>query len=310
MIRLTLALGLILCLPPNLTPSLSASPAASLLKQLSKFAASQSAETTTKALSKEAGEALAKRVGNKLIQTGGEEAIQAAGKLVARGGANVLRALDNVADPTAMIKVLGELPSADVAAAAARLAAGQTGQQLAELSAKHGVKTLAAEVAHPGLAVKYVGQLGDEGATLATRLTTDQATAVAKHVDDIAELPPKLRSDLIEKIAAQPERFAAAMGRFVADNPGKILFTAASTAVILQTPETFLDGMMGTTLPDGTVVPGLLERSAAGIVDRTVTPVIKGLTAIFLVAVALLTAIGIYILLRRIRQPSGPDQNL
>ena len=248
----------------------SASPTSILIKQLGRFTSRQSAGTAADVAARESAEAIAKRVGGKLAARGGDDIAEIAGRLVARDGPDVLRALDNAADPAVIIRALDDLPADQVAAASARLAAGATGHELAELTSKHGVKTLAAEVAHPGLAVKFVGKLGDDGAKLATRLSGDQAVQLAKHVDDIAVLPASTRTRLLEKIGQQPAQFAKWMGRFVRDNPGKVLFTAAATTAILNSPDAFfgsIDGGVGT--------PGMVERVVLGGVDRVVTPALK-----------------------------------
>ena len=195
----------------------------------------------------------------------------------------MLRTIDSVADPMPLVRALDELPAEQVAIAAGRLTAGSTGRELAELTAKHGSQVLRAEIKHPGLAGKFVRHLGDDGAELATKLSSGEASAVAKHVDDIGRLDPPLRNRLLVAIGQQPKRFAEAMGRFVKDNPGKVLFTAAATTAILANPDPFL----GTVLPDGSIAPGLIDRT----IDKTVTPVIRTLMWIVIPTLAIGAAI-------------------
>lgn len=280
----SLALG---CIVLFLSPTVaSASGASMLLKQLGKYAGKQSVKEGGEALSKEAGEALAQRVAQKLTRTGGEASIETAGRLVARGGPDVLRTVDSLADPMPVLRALDELAEDQVATAASRLASGSAGKELAQWTTKHGASVLRAEVRHPGLASKFVRNLGDEGAELASKLGTDQAVAVAKHADDMAKLPQPMRSKLVAAIGRQPERYTAAMGRFVRDNPGKVLFTVATTGVILSNPDAFL----GTLGADGTVAPGLIDRT----LDKTVTPVINRVMWVLLPALAIAALILLF----------------
>lgn len=276
----------------------SASPGSILLKQLAKYSARESGEQSAEVLTREAGEQLAKRVGGRLADEGGEAAVEGAGRLVARGGGDVLRALDSAADPMPIIRALDDLPTEDVARAAGRLAAGASGRELSELTTRHGAKVLRAELAHPGLAAKFAKNFGDDGLELATRLNRTQATELARHADDIGQLAPATRTRLMDRIAEKPAQYAAAMGRFVRDNPGKTLFTAATASIILSNPDAFLGGFDA----DGNPFPGLLEKGISGAVDRTVMPIFNGLKWIFFAATSLLAAI----LLLRFWQRSRP----
>lgn len=271
----------------------TAGPGSLLVKQLGKSLSKEAAETGGQRLSKEASEALADRVAVRLTREAGEESIEQAAPLVARGGIDVLKALDSAADPGAVLKILKTLPDAQMVQAASRLAAGPAGKELAMWTTRLGAGVLRAEMKHPGLAVKYASSLGDDGVELAAKLNRDQAIEVARHVDDIARLPTEQRRQLVTAIASEPQKFSGAMGRFVRDNPGKVLFTTATTAVILGNREAFFGGVDA----DGNPIPGLFERAASGATDKIVTPVLRtalGLVTFVVVATVALAALWLW----------------
>lgn len=73
-------------------------------------------------------------------------------------------------------------------------------------------------------------------------MTSEQAIAVARHADDLAKLPPSQRAGLLALLRSDTESVVKFVGRFVEANPGKTLFTVATTTVILAEPERILGG--------------------------------------------------------------------
>ena len=64
----------------------------------------------------------------------------------------------------------------------------------------------------------------------------------AQHADDLAKLPASQRQSVLAILRSDTERMVGFMGRFAADNPGKVLFTAATTTVILAESDRILGG--------------------------------------------------------------------
>ena len=246
---------------------------ASLLKAAGKFMSKEGSETASRQLAKGISDEVADRVATKLLKEGGEEVVERAAKLTAEHGPDVVRALGNVADPIVVLKALDDLPiKANVPAAAARLAAGEGGKQLGELTTKYGSKMLAAEVKHPGIATAYAKSLGDEGIDLCSKLNKDQALDIGRHLDDITELPPELRRKLLSLADENPSGLAKYVREFTANNPKSVLFTVAATTLLLSQPETMLGGP---DKPDGTPDPGFVQRFSDWLFDRTFRPILK-----------------------------------
>ena len=141
-----------------------------------------------------------------------------------------------------VLSALNEIPEAQAKAALARLAAGSAGRELAESVTKYGAAALRSELKHPGVGVALVRSLGDEGADLASKLSSEQAIAIARHADDIAKLPQAQRTGVMAMLRGNTEKMVGFVGRFVENNPGKTLFTVATTTVILAEPDRILGG--------------------------------------------------------------------
>jgi hypothetical protein len=141
-----------------------------------------------------------------------------------------------------IISALDEIPESQVKSALARLAAGSSGRELAELVSRYGGTALRSELAHPGVGMTLLRSLGDEGADLAGKLSSDQAIAIARHADDIAKLPGAQRRSVMSLLRSDTEKMVGFVGRFAENNPGKTLFTVATTTVILAEPDRILGG--------------------------------------------------------------------
>lgn len=111
---------------------LLASHTSSLSKTLMRFFSKEPVEEGSEKLAKEVAPELLQRVSARLIRDGGESAVTEASELAAKYGPDVVRALDNAPVPAKIVQALGELPAEEVSAAAARLASGRRGQQLAK----------------------------------------------------------------------------------------------------------------------------------------------------------------------------------
>lgn len=216
--------------------------ASSIGRAVLKFFGKEGSEEATEYLAKKGGLEVVERVTKVAGKEGGEEAVEQVARLTAKHGPEALAALDNVPSIAPILKSLDELPESQVSAALARLSAGTPGRELAETVGKYGTAALRSELKHPGVGVVLVRSLGDEGAELASKLSGDQAIAIARYADDIAKLPQSQRQGVLALIKNDTDRMVAFVGRFVEDNPGKILFSAATTTVILAQPDRILGG--------------------------------------------------------------------
>jgi hypothetical protein len=255
------------------TPLLHAGLGSSIMKGLSKFVGKEGVETSVEKLAKGVTDEVSDRIATRLLKEGGQQAVDKAAEMTAKHGPDVIRALDNTTQPSVILKALDDLPiQSDVGLAASKLAAGETGQELAELTAKFGSRMLSAEIKHPGLAKGYASSLGDDGIDLCLKLNQKQAIDIGRHLDDIANLPPDMRAKLLALADKNPEGFAKYAREFVEKNPGKVLFTAAATTLFVSRPETLLGGPDNA---DGTSNPGFIQRVFSWIFDRTLRPILK-----------------------------------
>jgi hypothetical protein len=199
-------------------------------------------------------------------------------------GPDAIRAANNAVDIPRLLRSLDELPEEAATRAVRRLAAGSDGRALAKTVDQFGASALRAEVRHPGIGGRLVGHLGDDGAELASKMSHEQAITFARHADDIASLPKAQRSQVLSLLQNQTDRAVSFMSRFVENNPGKVLFTAAATPVILANSDSlFGGGGMVRTGPDGE--PMFVAQT--GLLERLIMPVIRKPLSAILPVVAL-----------------------
>lgn len=211
-------------------------------KAILKYFGKEGSEQATEYLSRRGGQEVLDRVTSTALRQGGDDAVEKIAQLAAKHGPDALAALDNTPDLVPILRALDEIPEAQVKAAIVKLAAGAPGRELAEGVGKFGSAALRSELAHPGVGLALVRNLGDDGAELAARLTSDQALALAKHAEEIARLPTAQRTGLLSVFRNDTERMVKFMGRFLEANPGKTLFTVATTTIVLAEPDRILGG--------------------------------------------------------------------
>jgi hypothetical protein len=211
-------------------------------RAITKYFAKQGSEEGIEYMAKKGSQELVSRVTRAAAKQGGDEAVEQVAKITGKYGPEALSALDNAPSIMPVLSALDEIPEAQAKAALARLAAGATGRELAESVTKYGATALRSELAHPGVGMALVRSLGDEGADLAAKLSSDQAIAIARHADDIAKLPQPQRTGVLAMLRSDTEQMVGFLGRFVENNPGKTLFTVATTTVILSEPDRILGG--------------------------------------------------------------------
>ncbi|MCC9607700.1 hypothetical protein LOC68_03795, partial [Blastopirellula sp. JC732] len=180
-------------------------------------------------------------------------------ELTVRYGPEVLRALDNVPSPNKIVQALNQLPDADVQLAASRLAAGARGRELAAATEELGVEVLKSEIKHPGVGLEILRTWPGQGAALCRGLQQEEAIALGKYLDDLAEIPLAQRNELQQVVAADPRRFFAWLGNFIEKNPGKTIGSATFLALFLPNSDRILGG--DEIAFDEAGVPTLMSKS-------------------------------------------------
>lgn len=289
--------------------------ATSVGKAIAKYFGKDGAEQATEYLTSASGKQVLARVSASAAKQGGDEAVEQVARLAGKYGPDALAALDNSGAILPVVRALDELPADQVTAALTRLAAGAPGRELAEATGRFGVAALRTELQHPGVGLVIVRSLGEEGAQLASKLSTEQAIAIGRHADAIAKLPAGQKSGVLAMIRNDTERMVTFVGRFVEANPGKTLFTVATTTVILAEPERILGGDEIVFDADGNPIvvrkAGLAGRSidAAGeaaehVSERYIRPVYMAIMAFLGTFAALWASIKLWHAHRRERARS------
>jgi limonene-1,2-epoxide hydrolase len=266
-----------------------------VIEALGRYAGRHSGRDVGRELLELGGEAGVQRIAARIAREGGEEAVQRAIRLTEEFGPDALRALNHAPNTTTLLRAIDDLPAEGMEIAIRRLAAGAEGRVLAETVERAGVAALRAEVRHPGVGGAIVRHLGDDGAELASRFSTDRARQLAAHAPDIALLPPAERAGVIRLFREQPDGMFQWIGRFVRENPGKVLFTTGTAAVLIARPEYMLGDpdLVAVEGADGTVVYARRQ----GLPERIMMPVINRVLAAVLPVISLgaFAWVGIYL---------------
>ncbi|WDI41023.1 hypothetical protein [Bremerella sp. P1] len=269
--RPVLILGVVLLVLLLASSWLLASPASSLSKAVMRFFSKEAVEEGSEKLIKEVGPELLQRVSAKLVRSGGETAVTEASELAAKHGPEVLRALDNAPAPAKIVQVLRELPAEEVSTAAARLASGRRGQQLAEATETFGVQVLQAEIKHPGVGMELVRVWSDGGVALGRQLSREDALTLGKYLDDLQSVPLEQQVGLLQVIQSDKERFFSWLGRFIEEHPGKTIGSTTFLAAFLPNSERILGGAQINFDDSGRPIvvrrPGLIEAPLNKLAD-------------------------------------------
>lgn len=283
--------------------------AESLVKAATKYFTRKGISESSEQLVKYGGREFAERVARSLVKEGGEEAVEKAAQLTAQYGPDVLRVIDNAPSPAALLKALDDIPADTMGSALARLGADGAGAPLQSLVQQYGSRMLRAEVTNPGVSVRLVRGLGDDGLELASKLGRDDAIAIARHADDIGHLPPEQKEGVLTLLYGDTRRMVEFMGRFIEKNPGSTLFYGAATTMVLANSERLLGGDELIIDKDGNAVivskPGLVGRTVDSFLDKIVTPILYVLLPIVAIGSAAWIAIKVYYSYRRERHRAG-----
>lgn len=250
-----------------------------LLNAVVKFFGKTGSREIGEELAEHGGEAFVRDLAQGLVREGGQEALEKVAELTGKYGPDVLRAVDNAPSPTTILRALDELPAEQVGPAIKRLSAGPEGKVLAVLVERYGANALRTEIAHPGIGVRLVQNLGDDGIRLSLRLSREQAITVARHAEDIAKLPSEQKNKVLYLLYNDTKQMIDFMGRFIERNPGMTLFTVATTTIILANSERILGGDNIIYDKDGNPQlvskPGLLDRILEKTTSYLLRPVIN-----------------------------------
>lgn len=298
--RLLILAVAVSCGAPLLTAANSPRPAmiapasigTSLVKAIARYFGKEGSQEAGEYFAKEGSQQMLQRVAQSAARQGGDEAVEGVARLARLHGPDALKAFDQSPSIVPLLNALDELPPSQVGPALSRLAAGSQGRELAQAVTRHGAAALRSELKHPGVGVVLVRGLGDDGAELASRLGPDQAVAVARHADEIGNLPPQQRAGVLSLLHQDTERMVGFLGRFVEANPGKSLFTVATTTVLLAESERILGGDEVVFDAEGNPIvvrkDGVLGRSieaggsaAAHLSDRYLQPLFLALLVFF-----------------------------
>ncbi len=247
-----------------------------LLESLGKFWAKSAGRSATRELAEYGGEAAVRKLAQRALKEGGEESLERIARLAADHGPDALRALDNAPGLRQTLGALDDLPADDIGKALSRMAAGAEGRALAEAVQQVGAAALRAELRHPGLAAPIIRNLGEEGVELLGKVSSEQALQLARYAPDLGKLPPSTAGQVLDLMRRNTGEFFSFLGRFAEKNPGKILFTAATTGVILANADRILGGDEIVFDAQGNPVVvtenGLLGRAASQGVERLLRP--------------------------------------
>jgi len=300
------------------TPTQSlAAGGATIVRAVTNYFGKESASEATEWLTKMGGKEVAERLTTKATTEGGEATVEQIAGLAGKYGPDAVRGLDNVPALRPVLGAIDELPESQIGPALARLGAGRSGKELADTVTRYGAGAIRAELKHPGVGVRFASSLGDEGIAIAEKLTTAQAIAIGRHVDDIAKLPPTQRNALLLMISEQSDRFATFVGDFIKQNPGKTLFTVSGTTVVLANKDAILGGDEIVFDKDGNPVvmskQGLVERAASRatteVSNRVVSPLVNVFVPLGAIVVAGFSGIKLYGVWKRQQRAMAPDQD-
>lgn len=263
-------------------------PAQEVIEALGRYFSRTGGRELTKELAEFGGEAAVRRVAERAFREGGDDALSALVRTARSHGPDALRAADNAVNIPRLLRAVDDLPEEMASQAIRRLGAGAEGRLLAETVERFGAQALRAEVRHPGIGGNLVRHLGDDGAAFASQASRQQAITISRHADDIAKLPEAQRAGVLRILREDFDRGVAFMGRFIERNPGKVLFTAATTTVVLTHADKVLGGEGEIIIgPDGEPI----YVPKPGLVDRIVGSAVQQVLAIILPILALAGAI-------------------
>ncbi len=260
-----------------------------VLRSLSSYFGKASAKEVGEQLAEYGGEAAVRQLAQKAAAEGGQESVERIAALAGKHGPETIRGLGQADQVVPVLKSLGELPEESIDIAIRRLAADSAERQLSKNIAAFGTRALKTEIQHPGVGTALVRDLGDDGIRAAEKLTTNEAIQLARHSSDIAKLPADQKTGILNLIHQDAKSMVAFMGRFIENNPGKTLFAAGTTAVILAEPDRILGG--DEIIFDENGIPHLVSKP--GLAGRTIDAASRGIVMPLMKWIAPIVALAV-----------------
>jgi hypothetical protein len=227
----------------------------------------------------EAATELARLGGQKAVQEmleqamkeGGEVLMKQSAQLAEKHGMIAVKALHGA--PGTVVRALDGIPSEMAENGLRAIAREPVAMQ--SMVKEFGSTALETAAKHPGLAAP-VSRLGSEGFDIARQVTTQEATILARHADDIAKLPAAERTAVMDLIKKSPGKVLAWMEK----HPKLLVTGAVAGTVVLARKELFGEGD----------TPGFFERAGGALYETFKAPVniaVAGLCGIIVLWAAL-----------------------
>jgi len=201
------------------------------------------------------GQTAARELMEQAAKEGGEALMKQSAQLVEKHGILALNAMRGA--PGAVVRAVDGMP-AELAEQGLRAIVREP-VAMQGMVKEFGSAALETAAKHPGLAGKISGGMGKEGLDIARRVTTQEATILARHADDIAKLPAAERASVLGLIRQSPGKALAWIER----HPKLLIAGSATAAVVLARKEIFGEGD----------TPGFLERVAGSLYETFKAPV-------------------------------------
>lgn len=168
------------------------------------------------------------------MKEGGETLMKQTAALAEKHGVLALRALHGA--PGAVVKAVDGIP-AELAENGLRAIAREPAVMQGVVK-EFGSTALETAAKHPGIAPGIARSMGSEGLDIARRVTTEEATILARHADDIAKLPAAERSAVMDLIKRSPGRVLTWMEK----HPKLLIAGSVTAAVVVAKKELFGEG--------------------------------------------------------------------
>ena len=189
------------------------------------------------------------------LREGGETLMKQSAQLVEKHGVLALKAMQGA--PGVVVRAVDGMP-ADLAGQGLRAIVREPAV-MQGMVREFGGAALETAARHPGLAARISRGMGSEGLAIARRVSTPEATLLARYADDIAKLPAAERSGIMNLLSRSPGKVLAWIER----HPKILIAGTAGTAIVLARRELFGEGD----------TPGFFERIGGSLYETFRAPV-------------------------------------
>lgn len=271
--------------------SLIRKPFQEIYEATTKYIGKHSSLDVAKELNKLGGEEVIHEIAERTLKEGGEETLSSLVNLTGKYGPDLLISVKDAPNIPRLLKSLDGLPEDTIPQAIRRLSAGDEGIKLLKIVDNYGTPALSAELKHPGIGANLISSLGKDGIEITSRLNTNALIAIARQVDDINKLPSNQKEGLLKLLREYPEKTAAFIAQFIKDNPKSVLFTVASTTIILRNSDKIFGGGYQLT-KDENGNPVLIPK--IGLIERAINKIISYLLPIISIGLIIYIILQLY----------------